>query len=65
MDIPEDITHLTHISNNDVEGAPKAKEALTKLVDFVGDATILAHNINFDKTFLTKYAAGYPLLENI
>lgn len=26
---------------------------------------MLAHNANFDRSFLTKHAAGYPLLENI
>lgn len=65
IEIPEDIEHLTHISNDDVAGAPNADEALKGLVDFCGDAIMLAHNANFDKTFLTKYAAGYPLLENI
>lgn len=26
---------------------------------------MLAHNVSFDKSFLTKHAAGYPLLENV
>jgi ATP-dependent DNA helicase DinG len=62
--IPEDIAHLTHISNEDVAGAPTPQEALTQLVTFVGDATLVAHNANFDKTFVTKHPEGYALLEN-
>lgn len=65
MEISEDIEHLTHISNDDVKGAPSPAEALEGLVKFAGDAVMLAHNASFDKSFLTKHAAGYPLLENI
>lgn len=65
QEISEDIEHLTHISNDDVAGAPDPSEALEGLVNFAGDAIMLAHNASFDKSFLTKHAAGYPLLENI
>lgn len=65
MEISEDIEHLTNISNDDVADAPGPEDALAGLVDFAGDAVMLAHNADFDKTFLTKHAAGYPLLENI
>lgn len=62
--IPEEITHLTNISDADVEGAPNPEEALAKLVEFVGDAKIVAHNAHFDRHFVTNHPAGYPLLEN-
>lgn len=65
MEISEDIEHLTHISNDDVVDAPSPQEALRGLVEFAGDAVMLAHNAIFDKTFLTKHAEGYPLLENV
>lgn len=65
MEISEDIEHLTHISNDDVAGAPSPNEALEGLVEFAGDAIMVAHNASFDKTFLTKHSAGYPLLENV
>ena len=45
--------------------APSPTEALTALVQFVGDAKIVAHNAAFDRTFTTKHPAGYPLLENL
>ena len=63
--IPEEIVHLTHISEEDVAGAPTPEEALAQLVEFVGDAICVAHNAEFDRTFTTKHPAGYPLLENI
>ena len=63
--IPEDIVHLTGITDEDVKGAPTPNEALAQLVDFVGDAKLVAHNVDFDRTFTTRHPGGYPLLENI
>lgn len=62
--IPEEIVHLTGITDDDVAGAPSVEEALTSLVKFVGDAKLVAHNAEFDKHFTTAHPAGYPLLEN-
>lgn len=62
--IPEDIIHLTGICDDDVADAPKPQEALEGLVKFAGDAKMVAHNIHFDKTFVTKHPGGYPLLES-
>lgn len=64
MPIPEDIVLLTHITDEDVALAPDPDEALKGLVDFVGEAKIVAHNAYFDRNFTTKHPAGYPLLEN-
>lgn len=63
--IPEEIAHLTAISDDDVADAPSPTEALEQLVAFVGDAKIVAHNADFDRNFTTKHVAGYPLLENL
>ena len=62
--IPEDIVHLTGITDEDVAGAPTPYEALAALVDFAGNSILVAHNVAFDKTFVTKHPSGYPLLEN-
>ena len=62
--IPDDIVHLTGITDEDVKGAPTPNEALAQLVDFVGDAKVVAHNVGFDRTFTTRHPGGYPLLEN-
>ncbi len=62
--IPEDVAHLTDIHDEDVADAPSPDEALRNLVEFVGDAKLIAHNAEFDRTFTTKHPSGYPLLEN-
>lgn len=64
MPIPDEISHLTHIYDADVVDAPSPEEALEGLVAFAGDAKMVAHNAEFDRTFTTKHPAGYPLLEN-
>lgn len=64
-EIPDEIVHLTEITEADVAGAPTPSEALSGLVEFVGDAKIVAHNVEFDRTFTTKHPSGYPLLENV
>ncbi|MDO5334551.1 MAG: helicase C-terminal domain-containing protein [Coriobacteriia bacterium] len=63
--IPDEVVHLTHITNDMVADAPGADEALAALVDFVGDTPVVAHNANFDRTFCTKYPAGSKLKDNI
>lgn len=63
--IPEEITHLTHITPDMVEGAPTPQQVLLDLVEFCGDAVMVAHNAAFDKTFVTRHPEGYPLLENV
>ncbi len=62
--IPEDIQHLTNITDEDVADASAPEEALADLVEFVGDAKLVAHNAAFDRNFCTKHPQGYPLLEN-
>lgn len=63
--IPEDVAHLTNIHDEDVADAPSPQEALERLVEFVGDAKVVAHNVGFDRTFTTRHPEGYPLLENV
>ena len=40
------------ITDKDVKGAPAPAEAARKLLDFVGDAPIVGHNVGFDIGFL-------------
>ena len=63
--IPEEVAHLTIIHDDDVVDAPSPDEALTGLVEFVGDSYVVAHNANFDRTFTTKRASGESLKNNI
>ena len=62
--IPEDIVNLTHITDDDVHDAPSPQQALHGLVEFAGDALMVAHNVGFDRTFVTRHPEGYSLLEN-
>lgn len=50
--IPAFITQLTGITDDMVAEAPRLQEILPELRDFVGDAPILGHNIQFDLDFL-------------
>ncbi len=50
--IPEEITRLTSITDKDVKGAPKEREALEKFFEFAGDSLLIAHNANFDIGFI-------------
>lgn len=54
IDIPEFITNINHITNDDVKGQCKIKEGLQKIKNFLGNNSFLiAHNgINFDLNFI-------------
>jgi len=51
-EIPEEITRLTSITNDDVKGAPKEREALEMFLAFAGERLLIAHNANFDVGFI-------------
>ena len=63
--IPEEVAHLTNIHDEDVACAPQPAEALAGLVEFVGEAKLVAHNAEFDRNFTTKHPSGYSLLGNV
>jgi len=50
--LPEYITKITGIEPTDLIDAPTRKEALIALRHFMGDAVFVAHNANFDYSFL-------------
>lgn len=50
--IPYFITNLTGISNNDVEQAPTFRDEIDRIITFIGNATLVAHNMRFDYSFL-------------
>ncbi len=62
MPIPPEITKLTSITNEMVEGAPAPDEALRAFLEFAGDRMLVAHNANFDCGFIRVAAerAGLP-----
>ncbi len=46
------ITEITGITDAMLQGQPRAEEALPKLLAFIGDAPIAAHNAHFDASLL-------------
>ena len=51
--IPQNIIELTGIDPKNLVDAPSRKEALMMLREFMADAIFVAHNVNFDYTFLS------------
>lgn len=46
------ITKLTGITNKMLKDAPKVEDVMPSLIKFIGDDAIVAHNANFDYSFL-------------
>ena len=64
--IPPSITVLTGITHLMVVDAPSIEEVLPSLLEFIGDAVVVGHNIRFDMSFLNSAAVslGYGRLAN-
>lgn len=54
--IPEEITELTGISQDDLIGAPNPRDAVARFASFVGKSNLVAHNAEFDRAFIMKHA---------
>jgi len=52
--IPTMITEITGISNSMVQDAPKEGMIIDDLLNFLDDDPLVAHNINFDHSFLKQ-----------
>ena len=64
--IPPAITYLTGITEAMVGPAPRIEAVLPSLLEFVGDAVIVGHNVRFDLSFLgvALRREGYGRLGN-
>ena len=56
VSIPFRITGITGITNEMVKKSPKVEEVMPKLVEFIGNSPIVAHNANFDYKFIQSYS---------
>ena len=52
--VPEKIKNLTNINDGMLENAGFIEEVLPKFMEFVGDATMVAHNAKFDMSFIRR-----------
>lgn len=59
--IPERITELTGIRNEDVADAPYIEEVLPQFMAFLGEDYLLGHNIIFDYSFVKKAAVNQKI----
>ncbi|HET9689712.1 MAG TPA: DEDD exonuclease domain-containing protein [Acidimicrobiales bacterium] len=64
--IPPSITYLTGITEWMVAPAPPIEGVLAALLEFIGDAVVVGHNVGFDVRFLDAACAatGRPRLAN-
>ncbi len=55
--IPPEITVITGITQSMVTRAPRIESVLPSLVDFIGDAVVVGHNVRFDVSFVNAALA--------
>ncbi|MFP4332741.1 MAG: 3'-5' exonuclease, partial [Campylobacterales bacterium] len=51
--VPEYVTKVTNITKKDLVGAPTMKDVLKEFKLFLGDALFVAHNVEFDYSFIS------------
>ncbi|GAB6137613.1 PolC-type DNA polymerase III [Halanaerobaculum tunisiense] len=51
-EIPQEIVELTGIKQEMVADAPSLEDIMPEFLDFVGEATLVAHNLSFDLGFI-------------
>ncbi len=63
--IPQQVVEVTHITDEMVKDAETIEKVIPKIIDFIGDSILVAHNADFDIGFLKHNFAGYGYtLEN-
>jgi ATP-dependent DNA helicase DinG len=56
--VPERVSAITGIRTEDLIGQPEFFQVRQALRNFVGDAVIVGHNVEFDLAFLARHAIG-------
>ncbi len=63
--IPEKVVEVTHITDDMVKDAETIEKVIPKIIDFIGNSILVAHNADFDIGFLKHNFARYGYtLEN-
>ncbi len=57
--VPSEISAMTGITREMLEGAPGPAEALGGLLEFMSDSIFVAHNASFDKSFIWRESLEY------
>ena len=57
--IPVNVQELTHITDEMVKDAPTIEEVLPKILDFFSDSIIVAHNSDFDVSFIDYFVKKF------
>ena len=52
--LTREVSELTGITDDMLRGAPKIHEVMPKLVEFIGNRPLVAHNARFDACFVTR-----------
>ena len=52
--LSREVSELTGITDDMLKGAPKIEEVLPKLIAFIGNRPLVAHNARFDAGFVTR-----------
>lgn len=60
--LPKIITHITNITDKDLENTPKFEDKIDEVKNFIGNLPIIGHNIQFDINFLR--AQGIEILND-
>ncbi|MDD2487176.1 MAG: helicase C-terminal domain-containing protein [Candidatus Gracilibacteria bacterium] len=53
--IPEEVSYITGITDDDVENSPTFISLREKIREFIGDSIVVGHNVSFDIGFLKTY----------
>ncbi len=61
--IPDNITEITHITDEMVKGKPSEEEVTKKFLEWAKDAPMVAHNAKFDISFIEMSMKKYNLGE--
>ncbi len=61
--IPPEVVEVTHITDDMVKDAETIEKVFPKILDFIGDSVLVAHNADFDIPFLKYHGKllGYEL----